>query len=70
MANKNQIETAKEIFLADENIVRLFMNPRGEFFTNINYAQNSLADKEKLETLTRKGVLKEDKQPVNTVENE
>lgn len=58
MANKKQIETAKEIFLANRQIERLYMNPQGEFFTDINYAQNSVEDTKKVETLTRKGVLK------------
>lgn len=73
MANKKQIETAKEIFLSDEKIERLFMNTKGEFFTNINYAKNSLAKDEKIETLTRKGVLKNNNslvEPTKNIENE
>lgn len=67
MANKKQIETAKEIFLANKQIERLYMNPQGEFFTDINYARNSVEDAKKVETLTRKGVLKtEDKVEPNT----
>ncbi|MGP1500757.1 MAG: hypothetical protein ACTTJM_03115 [Bergeyella cardium] len=58
MANKNQIEQAKEIFLSNEEIERLYMNPQGEFFTDINYARNSVEDEKKIQTLTRKGVLK------------
>lgn len=72
MANKKQIETAKEIFLSDEKIERLFMNPRGEFFTNINYAKNSLVKDEKVETLTRKGVFKNENtlEPIKNTQNE
>lgn len=58
MANKIQTEQAKEIFLSNEEIERLYMNPQGEFFTDINYARNSVEDEKKIQTLTRKGVLK------------
>lgn len=58
MANKFQTEQAKEIFLSNEEIERLYMNPKGEFFTDMNYAHNSVEDEKKIQTLTRKGVLK------------
>lgn len=64
MANKKQIETAKSIFLTNEEIERLYMNPQGEFFTDINYARNSVEDAKKIETLTRKGILKDEKKEV------
>ncbi len=73
MANKKQIETAKSIFLTNEEIERLYMNPQGEFFTDINYARNSVEDAKKIETLTRKGILKDEKKEVenpNTQGNE
>ncbi len=73
MANKKQVETAKSIFLTNEEIERLYMNPQGEFFTDINYARNSVEDAKKIETLTRKGILKDEKKEVenpNTQGNE
>ena len=60
MANKSQLETAKQIFEAEPQLQRLYLNPKGEFFTKIDYAQNSVEDSKKIETLTRKSVLKED----------
>lgn len=70
MATKKQVETAREIFQSNEGVERLYMNPQGEFFTDINYAKNSVEDSKKIETLTRKGVLKEQKETEEKPENE
>lgn len=51
MANKSQLETAKQIFEAEPQLQRLYLNPKGEFFTKIDYAQNSVEDTKKIETL-------------------
>lgn len=58
--NKKQLDIAKEIFLADATIERLYLTSKGEFFTNINYAKNSVEDTKKIETITRKGIFKTD----------
>ena len=74
MANKSQLETAKQIFEAEPQLQRLYLNPKGEFFTKIDYAQNSVEDTKKIETLTRKDALKEETkenvEPLNTEGNE
>ncbi len=51
--NKKQKQQAKEIFEANPNIAKLYINPKGEFFTNKNYGENSLGLKEELKVVTR-----------------
>ncbi|PIE85823.1 MAG: hypothetical protein CSA05_03720 [Bacteroidia bacterium] len=50
-------EIAKEIFEEFEHIDVLYCNPRGEFFTKQNLAENSLQEGEKFETITREEAL-------------
>lgn len=60
MANKKQIDAAREIFISRPGIHQLYMNPKGEFFTLKDYAENSIAQGQKIETITRRGVLKDE----------
>ncbi len=50
-------EIAKEIFEEFEHIDVLYCNPRGEFFTKQNLAENSLQEGEKFDTITREEAL-------------
>lgn len=54
--SKAQTEYAQKFFKENPKVKTLWMNPQGEFFTDINWANNSLKKdengkmKEKLET--------------------
>lgn len=39
---KAQTEYAQKYFKENPEVEKLWMNPQGEFFTDINYANNSL----------------------------
>lgn len=47
-----QKQRAVAIFEANPQFQKLWMNPKGEFFSNENLAKNSLAEGEKLESIT------------------
>lgn len=40
--SKAQTEYAQNFFKENPEVKKLWMNPQGEFFTDINYANNSL----------------------------
>ena len=40
--SKAQTEYAQKYFKENPEVEKLWMNPQGEFFTDINYANNSL----------------------------
>lgn len=50
---KNQSKKAQEIFSRDTEISKLWMNPKGEFFTSENLGKGSLKKGEVLELVTR-----------------
>lgn len=47
-----QKQRAVAIFEANPQFLKLWMNPKGEFFSNENLAKNSLTEGEKLESIT------------------
>lgn len=54
-------EKAKRIFGNNKNVKELFVNPKGEFFTNENLAMNSVkGKKDDLEVAKRSDFVKED----------